>query len=705
MTAPLHVLLVEDSPLDARLLQEQLRDAAPEALALTPVATLGAATERLAAERFDCVLLDLSLPDGRGLETVAAVRDVAPDAPIVVFTGLSEDALAVRAVGAGAQDFLIKGETPGPLLVRSIRYAIERKQGERRLAVPAMSDALTGLPNRALLLERARAALDRAVMTGDRVGLLFLDLDRFELVNDSLGHQAGDELLVVVADRLRRAVGERDTVARFGGDEFAVLCEDVAGESELEALAATLSAALAEPLRLAGQEVFPGGSIGVALTHGRDDSPERLLREADAAMYRAKRSGRDAARYDDALLAGAERALRTESELNRALRRGELVVHYQPQVALGGERTLAGVEALVRRRHPERGLVGPDEFLGTAEDSGLIRRLGAWVLDEASRQLAAWRAGGLGAGNLRLAVNVSAGELADENFVPLVCGTLRRHALPAAALCLEVPESVLLEGGDASARLVALRELGVRVAVEDIGAGWAALARRSPLPADAVKLDRAFVARMTADAQARQAVAAVVGLARSLGVQPIAEGVETQEVAHALAALGVELAQGHAFSAACSASAVEALLAAEARRAAADGGPIRVFLCDDAPGLRALLRACLELDGDLSVVGEAGDGAGLLDAVRAVEADVVLLDLSMPNVDGLEALADLRAADDRLGVVVLSGFDARRMEAQALALGADRYVEKAAPMHEVARVVRDVIAERRGPRPLLGVAA
>ena len=701
MTAPLHVLLVEDSAADALLVQEDLRDAAPGEVVLTRVSTATAAATRLAAEHVDCVLLDLSLPDAHELAAVETLRTAAPDSPIVVLSGLASDALAVQAVVAGAQDYLIKGETPGPLLVRAIRYAIERKSGERRLAALAMSDALTGLPNRALLLERAQRALDRMPAAGGRVGLLFLDLDRFKLVNDSLGHQAGDELLVAVAERLRRVTGDRGTVARFGGDEFAVLCEHLREPADLDVLAAALSAALAEPLRVAGQEVFPGGSIGLALARGHGDSPERLLREADAAMYRAKRNGRDSARYDEALLADAGHALRSEGELNHALRRGELVVHYQPQVALAGGRTLAGVEALVRWRHPERGLVGPDEFLGTAEDSGLIRRLGAWVLAEACRQHAVWRAQGLGGGALTMAVNVSPRELADEAFVARVAAALAEHDLPAAALCLEVPESVLRDGGAVPLRLRALRDLGVRIAVDDFGAGWSSLSGLSPFPADALKIDRRVVAGMATDPQARHVVAAVVGLARSLGLQPIAEGVETHELARALAGLGVEVAQGHAFSAACSAPAIEALLAADARREAQAPGPLRVFLCDDAPGLRALLRACLELEGDLKVVGEAGDGAGLVDAVRDVAADVVLLDLSMPNVDGLEALAELRAADAEIGVVVLSGFDARRMEAQALALGADRYVEKTAAMQQIATAVREVMAARRGPRPLL----
>jgi diguanylate cyclase (GGDEF)-like protein len=702
MTAPLSVLLLEGSAGDARLVAEELRDAGPGVVELARVGTLAAARVRLAAASVDCVLLDLTLPDARDLEAVSVLRDAAPETPVVVLTGMRHDALAVQAVASGALDYLIKGETPGPLLLRAIRCAIERKHAELRTARLAMCDALTGLPARAVLLERARAALDRmGAGAGGGLGLLFLDLDRFKRVNDSLGHHAGDELLVAVAERLRRTARPSDTVARFGGDEFAVLCEDVGAPGELDELAASLSAALAEPLVVAGREIFPGASIGVAMARGAGDSPERLLREADAAMYRAKGSGRDVARFDDAMLDGGDHALRTEAELNHALRRGELVLHYQPQVSLAEGNAIAGVEALVRWRHPQRGLVGPDQFLGTAEDAGLIRRLGAWMLDEACRQLADWRARGLAAGEVSVAVNLSSRELADQGLVALVSATLATHGLPPALLCLEVTESLLLDGGDTPATLRALRDLGVRVAVDDFGTGWSSLSGRSSFPADALKIDRRVVAEMERDQQAGHIVAAAVGLARSLGLQPIAAGVETSDAARALAELGVEVAQGHAFSAACSPGAVEALLTADARREADTGEPVRVFLCDDAAGLRALLRACLERDGDLVVVGEAGDGANLAEAVRAAAADVLLLDLSMPNVDGLEALAELRAVDDGVGVVVLSGFDARRMEAQALALGADRYVEKTAAMREIAGAVREVVAARRGPRRLL----
>jgi len=682
----MRILLVEDV---ASAVRAPLAELSGTVVHLAP--SLADARAQLAVVRVDCVLLDLAVADAPGLRGLEALRALRPDLPIVVLSATADDPDLVRAVQVGAQDCVITGETSAAALQRTIRHAIERKRSERRLATLAMSDPLTGLPNRALLLERTHLALDRMRRAPGPlrpVGLLFLDLDRFKRVNDSLGHAAGDELLAAVARRLRAAAGAADTVARFGGDEFAVLCPAVDDPAELDALAARLGAALGEPLHVAGTELFPSGSIGVAAATGTDDSPERLLREADAAMYRAKAAGRTSARYDAALAGGAGHALRTEAELHQALRRGELVLHYQPVMRLGPEGGVAGVEALVRWRHPERGLVGPEEFLGTAEDTGLIRRLGAWVLHEGCRQLAAWDAAGLGS-ELTLAVNLSTRQLDDEALVPLIASALVEHGLAPERLCLE-----LGEGADCPAPLRALRGIGVRIAIDARRAlAWATGGGEAPeVPVDVVKLDRRFVSRMDVEPQARRIVGAVLALAHSMGADAVAEGIEDAAQAAALAGLGCALGQGHAFAAAAPAAAVEALLA-QARARATER--IRVYLCDDAPALRHLLRSFLEWGGDMEIAGEAEDGEGLTDAVRAARADVVLLDLSMPRVDGLEALADLRAAAPDLGIVVLSGFDEHRMGAKALALGADRYLEKAAGMEQVRATVRSVAAARR----------
>jgi diguanylate cyclase (GGDEF)-like protein len=552
-----------------------------------------------------------------------------------------------------------------------------------------LTDPLTGLGNRQLLLERTTAALERR---GDRhVALLFLDLDRFKLVNDSLGHEAGDRLLVAIAERLRHCVRPADTVVRFGGDEFAVLCEDLQDPREVDGLVARLTAAVAEPVVVDGAELFPVGSIGVALANGHDDSAARLLREADAAMYRAKEAGGGAARFDEEMRRGALRRLALEAELQRALRDGELETYYQPVHRLDAGRALVAVEALVRWNHPDRGLLAPAEFIPVAEETGLIRRVGAVVLEQACAQLARWTAAGGPAATLELAVNVSPRQLSDPDIIDLVQRTLTAHGIAPARLCLEITESALV-GPEVDARVRALKELGVRIAVDDFGTGWSSLANLGRLPVDVLKIDRSFVGQMDSDPQARRIVVAVLGLARSMGLATVAEGVERPAQSRALAELGCELAQGFGFCRPVSAADIDGVLAA---REGIGRDALRVFVCDDAPDLRALVRAALEWEDGVVVVGEADTGAGLSDAVRDASADVVLIDLAMPGVDGLEAIPALRAALPGLGIVVLSGFARARMESEALALGADRYLEKAAGLAAMRAAVREVGGARR----------
>ena len=401
------------------------------------------------------MLLDLSLPDAEGLEALAQVRTVALDVPIIVLTGRTDEVLAVRAVHEGAQDYLIKGQVDARLLARSINYAIERKRAEVELAHQAMHDALTGLPNRALFYDRLGQALNRVGRQGTAVAVLFLDLDRFKLINDSLGHGAGDKLLVAVAERLANQLRAGDTAARFGGDEFVILCEDVSGERQAIAIAERIASELDAPFVLDSGEVFAHTSVGIALATEPGARPEALIRDADAAMYRAKERGGGVYEvFDDAMRERAVRRMATENALHRALERGEFVMHYQPIVHMATG-ALYGVEALARWQHPERGLVMPGEFIEAAEETGLIIALGAWAFETACRQSADWE------GKVMMSVNLSARQCTHPDLAATFDKILNRTGADPATLSLEITETALMEDiALSTATLSALKELG-----------------------------------------------------------------------------------------------------------------------------------------------------------------------------------------------------------------------------------------------------
>src|SRR4051794_36618185 len=416
-------------------------------------------------------------------------------------------------------------------LVVVSRDVTARRSAELALAHRALHDALTGLPNRALFGDRLALALRRRVRRGTgTVAVFFLDVDRFKLINDSLGHDAGDALLLQVAARLEAAVRPEDTVARLGGDEFTVLCEDVAGELEAVAIAQRVVDLFEDPFDAAGREVFVSTSVGVALSTGRTGTTaEALIRDADAAMYRAKERGKARFELFDApLRAHALRRLELETALRRAIRRGELRVHFQPQVELGGGRVVAR-EALVRWEHPQQGLLEPAQFLPAAEESGLVVALGAHVLREACARAAQDR--------LPVAVNLSDRHVAHPDVVSHVAAALDDAGLAPEALTLELREGAL--GVESTGVLRDLTALGVRLALDDFGTGSSCLAHLRAGPVEVVKLDGALVAGDGA------VLAAVVALARALGLEIVAEGVETREQLAALEALGCDRAQGY----------------------------------------------------------------------------------------------------------------------------------------------------------------
>jgi diguanylate cyclase (GGDEF)-like protein/PAS domain S-box-containing protein len=439
----------------------------------------------------------------------------------------------------------------------------ERKRVQERLLHHAMHDSLTGLPNRNLFLDRLAEVLRRREQGGaGAFAVLFLDLDRFKVVNDSLGHHVGDELLVEVAGRLRAAAPAGATVARFGGDEFAVLLEGIEGEDEARAAAERLALAVAAPLVVGDYELFTTASVGIALEIGTGgERPDTLLRNADMAMYRAKALGASRCEvFDRAMHHAALERLETENDLRRAVERGEFLLHYQPIVSLGtGE--INGVEALLRWRHPRRGLVPPSAFIPAAEETGTILPIGDWVMREGCRQLAEWRAE-FPKARIAMSVNLSAKQFSQRDLVEKVAATLRDSGLDPRHLKLEITESALLDDpGAAHDMLRQLKEFGIQIQMDDFGTGYSSLGSLHRLPIDALKVDRSFVSRMGEEGGAAALVRTIAVLAQGLGLAVIAEGVETRAQMDAVREMGCQYAQGFFISRPVDAAGIRAILA------------------------------------------------------------------------------------------------------------------------------------------------
>jgi diguanylate cyclase (GGDEF)-like protein len=408
----------------------------------------------------------------------------------------------------------------------------------------ATHDALTGLPNRTLVIDRLTHALARHRRRAGGLAVLFVDLDRFKVVNDSLGHSVGDEVLIKIAERLQTAVRPGDTVSRLAGDEFVVICEDVADEADVVRVAERVAQTVAVPLQLYGRETVITASIGIAIA-GPDIKAEDLLRDADVAMYRAKEKGRARLElFDQAMRTRMLDRLETEHALRLALDHGSLVLHYQPTVCLTTGRVLS-VEALVRWEHPTRGLVPPSEFVPLAEDTGLIVPLGRWALMAACHQLAGWRLLHPELESMQVSVNLSARQFADPHLVEMTAAALEASGLPSDSLWLEITESVLMEEAESTVdTLRALRALGVRISIDDFGTGYSSLSYLKRFPVDVLKIDRSFVDGLGVDPEDEAIVTAVVGLARALNLGVVAEGVETPQQLDGVRRLGCNAVQG-----------------------------------------------------------------------------------------------------------------------------------------------------------------
>ncbi len=448
-------------------------------------------------------------------------------------------------------------------IVLTCRDISERKAFEEHLAYQAFHDSLTCLPNRALFIERLVHALARSVRQGTTVAVLFLDMDNFKVVNDSLGHEAGDRLLVSVANRLSACVRPGDTVARLGGDEFTVLLEDLSGADQIDGLAERICEAIHTPIFLSDREIVMSGSLGIASACGGNSTAAQLLREADTAMYQAKTSGKArSVIFSKHMNMQAMERLELEIDLRHALDNGEeLRVFYQPIIALDSS-ALREVEALVRWQHPQRGLLLPGTFIPLAEETGLIHPLGRWVLGEACRQMHAWQKQFPDDPPLTVSVNVSAHQLQQPDLVEQVVSALKESELLPQYLKLEITESVIMQDTEnIIPRLHELRNLGVRTAMDDFGTGYSSMAYLSSLPIDTLKIDRSFISKMSRSDEDVAIVRAIVTLAKTLDLRITSEGIETSEQHVQLSALGCDFGQGYFFDRPMSAESLGLLLA------------------------------------------------------------------------------------------------------------------------------------------------
>ena len=542
------VLLLEQDARAVNALRRQVRHLpGGMTVGFQAVAKLSPALAQLAGHKFDAVMISLNFAD---VDVLAALRDVhAVDAslPIIITTPSADEPALAAALAAGADDYLEAGLEDGALLLKTLRYAIERKHTSRHLAFLSQFDKLTGLANRELFRDCVQQAVRRAGRSMRLMAVISLDVDRFKAINESFGHGAGDELLVTVAYRLSTCVRKGDTIARTGSDEFAILLEDLKDQREVEPLCQKILHGLSEAIFVRGEEISVTASIGVSFCPGDAADVAELLRKADNAMNRAKKDGRGRfCVFTPALQAAPDENLQMEAALRRALTDDALFLCYQPKLCLQTGQVI-GAEALLRWRHPRLGVVMPGRFVPLAEDSGLIIPIGEWVLRRACLDLRRWRE--LGFEDLSVAVNLSTQQFRYGNLGAMVATVLEETGADPNQLVLEITESLLLDDDDNSrAQLDALKAMGIAVYLDDFGTGYSSLSYLKRFRIDGLKIDRSFVHDTPGNPDEEAITRAIIALGHALRLGVIAEGVESREQLELLLREGCDAVQGFLFS-------------------------------------------------------------------------------------------------------------------------------------------------------------
>lgn len=537
-----NILLVEDNPKDAELVRLFLKESTQRNYRLTWETRLFPALDLLNSIAFDVVLLDLTLPDSQGIESLQRFFERAPHLAVVAITGVENEQLSIDAVRMGAQDYLLKDQLTPLQLDRVIGFAHERKNRQTQLTHLAHHDPLTGLPNRLFLFDRLQTSIERARRQQVQVAVLFADLDHFKEVNDSLGHSVGDLVLKETARRFQKAVRKADTVARLGGDEFVLVIEDPPAVQDVIKVARKLVGAIRHPYLIDGRSLPLTISVGISVFPADGDHCDQLVEKADLAMLRAKSKGKNTFQFfEPEMEITAEKLGNLEDALREALHDQQLRLYYQPRFSLADNR-ITGVEALLRWRHPSRGLLTPEAFFPAIEDSSLIIELGAWIMQQALHDRSAWQSTQLR--DIPVSINIAPRQLRYPGFAGIVKEMLGQHKLPPQSLELEFNESEQLY---ASPPIQQLRQLGVGLAIDNFGVAATSLSGLIQLPCARLTLDRSLLQGLGEASGPSLLLSAAIAIGRSLNLPVVAKGIETTQQLQGLRALGCSQGQGFLF--------------------------------------------------------------------------------------------------------------------------------------------------------------